>query len=472
MLPLPKSILRKIGRRSRRAYRPFNLQRNFAALSLLSIVVISGAAAIVLTRFITDQLVERDAVVNMEVIQAVADVENLALALPHTHSPFEPPHEHGTEFFAHLSAMPDVVWVAVHGPDRTTLWSSEIDAIGKRLYGNEDLDRALTGELVFELSERDAHDAEEYNHVGEGVTTFVEHYIPVQDIHRNTILGVVEIYKIPTAVLEGIAAGRRLIWSTAAVGSVFLFLMLFWLVRRADTSMRAQQERLVEAETMAAVGEMASGIAHGIRNPLASIRTTAELALEEGQPSLGPSPSHEAAREVILEVDRLERMIRELLLMARQEREEMRALCLAEMIELCARSLATTTERQDIGVSVNIVGPLSPVEGDRRILNMALDNVLSNAVQAMPDGGSLKIALRMADGGDWVELTVADSGKGIPEERLAEVFKPFVSSKSSGLGLGLALTKRIVERHGGTIALASEVGKGTTVTIRLPAGGE
>jgi signal transduction histidine kinase len=446
--------------------RPFNLQRTFAVLSLICIAVISGGAAIVLTKFLSAQLLKRDAVVTMEVIQAVADTENPELAI--VQPQFSGERSGSVEFFNHLVAIPDVFRVAIYRPDKTVIWSSDSRIVGNRFEGNEDLNRALEGQVVFELSDRKEKTKEEYKFLPASATRFVENYIPLWNPERNALLGIVEIYKHPRAITEAIAAGNRLIWGTATLGAILVYLMLFWIVHRASVSMCVQQERLIEAETMAAIGEMASGIAHDIRNPLASIRTSAELAMEE--PSLEPSPSHEVAQEIITEVDRLERVIRDLILMARHERKELSALCIAELISCCLRSLSPMIEAQDITVRVDIQETLAPIYGDRPVLHLALNNVLSNALEAMPDGGTLDVSARMVDHGSCLEVTVADSGEGIPEDRMKQVFKPFVTSKNSGLGLGLSLTRRIVERHGGTIALASQAGRGTTAKIRLPAG--
>lgn len=450
------------------ASRPFNLQQTFAVLGLICIAAISGGAAVVLTRFMSAELLERDAVVNMEVIQAVASVENLGLALAHPNDPGD--HEHGTAFFAHVASLPDVLRVAVYDRGGTILWSSDAGRVGTRVNENEDLQRALTGLLVFKFLDRGEHFDEYRQEVTENVDKVMETYIPIWNAGRDKVLGVVEIYKLPRAIEEAIKSGNRLIWLTGMSGAVFLYVTLFWIVRRATIAMRAQQERLVESETMAAIGEMASGIAHDIRSPLASIRTTAELALEE--PPENRSASHESAQDIILEVDRLERIIRDLILMARPEREELSDVCIAEMIRSCIRDLEPVLARQSITARVDIHESLSSILGDRPVLHLALNNVLSNAVDAMPNGGSLAVTLRMTDGGDHLEVIVADSGHGIPEDRLQEVFKPFVTSKPRGLGLGLALTKRIVERHHGTIAMTSEEGRGTTVIIRLPAGVE
>lgn len=457
-----KRVLRKHGHATPR---PFDLQRTFAVLGLICIAAVSAGAAVVVTRLLTSQLLQRDAEVSAEFIQAVANTEEPELLFAGPGFSGNPHAE--PEFFRHIASMPDVFRVIVYSPDGTIVWSSDSRIIGGRAEENDDLSRAMSGQLVYEFSDREKKAKQEYELIPKNLTRFVENYIPVWDSKQQKILGIVEIYKIPRAISDGTMAAKRLVWSTAAVGSIFLYLTLFWVVRRAASSMEAQQERLIEAETMAVVGEMASGIAHDIRNPLAAIRTSAELVLDE--PSDGPSPSHEAVRGVITEVDRLERIIRELILVARHEGDDVRTLSLAELAKCCTAGNEPAIRRQGINVSMNIEEPLSPIVGDRGVLHMAVNNVISNALEAMPDGGTLNIAARMVDGGDTVELTVADSGQGIPDDQVKQVFKPFHTSKKTGLGLGLALTRRIIERHGGTIALTSEPGKGTTVTIRLPA---
>jgi len=465
MISQVKRLLRKRGRP---ASRPFDLQRTFAVLGLICIAAVSTGAAIVVTRFLTSQLLKEDAEASADVLQAVADTEELGLPLV---SPNAADNPHSVpEFFRHIASMPDVFRVIVYNPSGTIVWSSDPRVIGRQFADNDDLSRAISGELVFEISDRAEKSKSEYAFIRNDLTKFIENYIPVRDRNHEELLGIVEIYKFPNAISASIAAANRLIWSTAAAGSIFLYLTLFWIVRRAAIALQAQHERLTEAETMAAVGEVTSGIAHDIRNPLASIRTSAELALEELSEEHGPGL--ESVRDVITEVDRLERNIRELMLMARGEREELRTLCVAEMAKCCADTLEPAIKRQGIKVSMDTEEPLSPVVGDRGVLHLAVNNVISNALDAMPNGGALDIRTRMVNGGDDVELTIADSGQGIPDDRVDKVFKPFHTSKNTGLGLGLALTRQIIERHGGTIALASQLGKGTTVTIRLPAGSE
>ena len=131
-------------------------------------------------------------------------------------------------------------------------------------------------------------------------------------------------------------------------------------------------------------------------------------------------------------------------------------------------SLSRRLERNRVELVLDLQ-PVAPMRGDAPLLGQMLDSLLSNALEAMPGGGTLTVRTATADAGRKVELVVSDTGIGIPREIAAQVFSPLVTSKRSGLGLGLALVKRIVERHDGDIDLSSEAGRGTTARLRFRA---
>ena len=133
--------------------------------------------------------------------------------------------------------------------------------------------------------------------------------MPIFDVHGRRIVGVVELYKVPADLFETLAEGRRLIWLAAVVAAAFLYAALFWIVLRAQRIIEIQGDRLVESESLAVVGEMGSAVAHGLRNPLAAIRSSAELALE----SPLPDQARECAQDIVAQVDRLEGWVRQLL---------------------------------------------------------------------------------------------------------------------------------------------------------------
>jgi two-component system sensor histidine kinase HydH len=126
-------------------------------------------------------------------------------------------------------------------------------------------------------------------------------------------------------------------------------------------------------------------------------------------------------------------------------------------------------ERLGVTLALDVQEPVAPILGDPPLLEQVFNNLIANALDAMPNGGALTVTVRMAKGGDHAMATFTDTGQGIAKDRLSQVFKPFITSKRAGLGLGLSLVKRIVERHGGIIELSSVESQGTSVSLRFPA---
>src|SRR5262249_22161991 len=246
---------------------PFNLSRWFAAVGLVSIASISVVTGWLLSDFLTDRMLAQEARLPEEVIDSVVDVEQAAGYFTGDASE----DGHYGDFVAHITALPDVLRANLYSRERRVIWSSDPALIGRQFSDNDELEDALAGKVVAHGGERakqehEALDAHRY---------FFEIYTPVRAPRSGEVVGVVELYKTPRALFEAIAAGKRAIWVGAALAGLFLYATLFWLVRRADNTIRAQRERLVQSETFAVVGEMSSAVAHGIRNPLASIRSSA-----------------------------------------------------------------------------------------------------------------------------------------------------------------------------------------------------
>ena len=232
------------------------------------------------------------------------------------------------------------------------------------------------------------------------------------------------------------------------------------MVRRADQVIRSQQSRLVETETLSALGEIASAVAHGIRNPLASIRSSAELWHDSSEPGV-----HESARDIMSEIDRLEKWVRELLTYSQPLEDQMTALALPPIIHESVTSFVRESERCDVRIKVQINECLPPVAGDPALLMQAFNNLIANALEATEPGG--EIIISGASGPKHVELVFTDNGAGIAPERMAQVGNTFYTTKRKGLGVGLALVRRIVKRFGGKVLISSRQGVGTTVTLFL-----
>jgi signal transduction histidine kinase len=222
---------------------------------------------------------------------------------------------------------------------------------------------------------------------------------------------------------------------------------------------------LLAAERLATIGKMAAHVTHEIRNPLSSLALNVELLEEE----LGDGAEAKALlRAVKNEVDRLTALSERYLSVAggrappRVEREDIGQLC-RDALDFVRGDVA----RHGIRLSLDVDDDLPPVSVDEGQIRQALYNLIRNARESMSEGGRVQVAARRADGG--VDITVDDEGSGIDEERRARLFEPFFTTKSHGTGLGLVITREIVEAHGGKIRCEPRTPRGTRFVLHLPA---
>jgi signal transduction histidine kinase len=234
---------------------------------------------------------------------------------------------------------------------------------------------------------------------------------------------------------------------------------------RANEELRAAQSRLIEAERLAAIGELSAAVAHGIRNPVAGIKAAAQFANLE-LPS--DHPLRENITDIISEADKLEGRIKTLLDFAKPFEPHPGRCRVEQIVGDALASLRVQISAQGIAVVTDLDPELPEAEVDYAQIEQVLLALLSNAVEAMPGGGKLRVSARLSADAERLCIEVADSGPGIPAEQLARVFKLFFTTKSSGTGFGLAVAKKIVERHGGTIGVQSTVGAGAHFTVELP----
>jgi two-component system sensor histidine kinase HydH len=209
---------------------------------------------------------------------------------------------------------------------------------------------------------------------------------------------------------------------------------------------------------------MASAVAHGIRNPLSSIRSSVELALDGGSGHL-----RDCSHDVIAEVDRMEKWVRELLNYSRPVSGGIETVDLNPIIRRSLDNFAREIGKRSVAVSTQLAEALPTVRGHPSMLGQAFNSLIANALDAMSERTQLTVASRLADDRRHVEVSINDTGTGIAAPELSKVLKPFYTTKTEGMGLGLPLAQRIVERYGGTLAIASTAGAGTTVTLQLVA---
>jgi len=226
------------------------------------------------------------------------------------------------------------------------------------------------------------------------------------------------------------------------------------------------QAQLVQSEKLASIGEMSAAVAHGLRNPLASLRAAAQVVRHH--PSAPSSAEHLEA--IIGEVDRLDRRISHLLSFSRPAPFHPMTESVRRLIENLLPAFSELLRERRVELQLDVPATLPEVRVDPMQLEQVLVEIVSNALDAMPDGGRLRISASLdgaRDSGDQVSIDVTDTGKGIPESVLPSVCEPFFTTRSEGTGLGLAIAKRYVEQNGGRLGIASRPGA-TIVTVRLP----
>ena len=225
----------------------------------------------------------------------------------------------------------------------------------------------------------------------------------------------------------------------------------------------AIEEQLRRSEKLSTLGEMAAVLAHEIRNPLGSIRGTAEILRDDFRPG---DPKHEFIEIQIKETERLNHVVEDFLRMARQQPLELRDCSLREELETVVTLAANEARQRGIRLELQLPTDELAVIGDGEKLRQAFLNIVLNALQATPAGGSVTISACHSDG--TCEILFRDTGPGIPAEVRERIFEPFFTTKPDGTGLGLAVTRKIIEGHSGLLTVESEQGKGTALLVRLP----
>jgi signal transduction histidine kinase len=231
--------------------------------------------------------------------------------------------------------------------------------------------------------------------------------------------------------------------------------------------LREAQERLIQGEKLAAIGEMAASIAHELKNPLVSI---GGFARRLTRTTTVGTPGHDAAERIVSEVSRLERMLADVLSFSKQAGISYASCSLGEMVEDTLATMAIPLQDGGIRVDLRLTAADTTFMGDEQQIMQVLVNLFCNARDAMKQGGVLEVTVEDTSlaGRPALALSVSDTGGGIPLEVLHNIFNPFFTTKSGGTGLGLPIVHRIVENHGGKINVTNRLEGGARFQVVLP----
>ena len=439
-----------------------NLRRRFALISLGVITLIALGLGWLMSHILTERMLQREGEVSMDFIQNLLVTDQSALYLSNPQD--TELRERFLSSMAHIATMSEPVRANAYQTNGAVVWSTDATLIGRRYPVNDELDDALAGRLVVHSGRLGDGDPDKGEHIGLAQRTsfYVESYIPIVDPKTRAVLGVMELYKVPVQLNNAIRDALWQLWLACAASALALFITLYWTVARADRLLREQQARLADNQTLASAVELARAVAHNLRNPLASIRVSAEM-LQAGETSGAEQLEHCA--DITASVDRADRWITELVRVSQAPALESEVVSPGPVIHACLTEMSPEMNRRGIHWTVQ-EGDAPAVLAHTAMLRQILISILANATDVMPEGG--EIAVRWRAQAEQLHLHITDSGPGIQEDVRQALFRPFFSTKSGGLGIGLALVKRMVNQWGGQVALSRAPIRGTTVELTLP----
>ncbi|MCZ6679093.1 MAG: ATP-binding protein [Candidatus Poribacteria bacterium] len=277
-------------------------------------------------------------------------------------------------------------------------------------------------------------------------------------IGKNLADPIKELVQFTRRVAEGNLKGQCKVKTHDEIGDLTI------AFNQMTRDLRNSRNELIQAERLATAGKMAASFAHEIRNPLSSMRMLAQMLMRKKE--LPESRRAQSMRYILEEIERIDVMVKGWMDFARPAALDLAPNNLNQALQEVLDLMEANLSHHQILLLKKFDANLPPVPFDRDKLKQAFMNIVLNATDAMPEGGTLELST-MQDS-DWVRIDLLDTGVGIPPENLNRLFEPFFTTKPQGTGLGLANAKRVLEQHGGDIQMESVVGKGTTVSLWLP----
>ena len=238
------------------------------------------------------------------------------------------------------------------------------------------------------------------------------------------------------------------------------------------TEQRSMEEERQRLDRLALLGEMTAVIAHELRNPLASISSGVQFLIQQAQPH---EPSYEALALILRESTRLNQLLEDILEVSRTPRIQLTAHAVTDILDEVLSRWSQTAALHRVRIVKDYAPNTPAVQCDPLRIEQAFSNLIMNAIQAMTEGGVLSVRTRVETlagsrngSANALVIEIADTGTGIPAAVVPKLFTPFFTTKGKGTGLGLTITQRIINEHGGEVTVASAEGQGTTFVVRLP----
>jgi two-component system, NtrC family, sensor histidine kinase HydH len=452
-----------------------SLTTRFAVYSFVCIGIMTVALWFIVSNYLINQILDRE-------WQATAQIVRMDVRKFLEEYDFKTRDRKsvGPKFVALLDYMrlsPDILRFKVYNPKAVVLWSDDKQLVGKSFPDNPQLQRALRGAVIANMSSFTKSElADERGARAQAI----EIYVPIYAENRQELLGVFETHRRIDGVLQALRQARVVVLLGAVGGGLLLYISLFAIVRQAAQKIAEQQENLlkmqselVASQRLAAIGEMAAAVAHGIGNPLSSIRAAAQVAMLDGgdYSSDRTSKMKENLQSIMQQVDRVQKRMQGLLNFAKPLEPRPVQVEINAVVREVTETLQARFAAAKVGLSLDLDAKLPPVISDANHLEQALMALITNAMEATPERGVVTIRTKQSLNGSGasVRLSIEDTGNGIPLENRQRVFEPFFTTKPHGTGIGLPLAKKFIERNGGIIAISNGSSAGTRIEVTLPA---
>lgn len=364
--------------------------------------------------------------------------------------------------------------VNIYGTDNIIGYSLDKSRIGQENAGGVHYEKAMKNEATSKLIQKGNFLELMFWFPQETkIVTFAPLMQEVRLSRSNApmVIGVMEVTRDISDDYQQVFKLQGLVVVTCATIMAILFLILRFIVKHGEKFLekRAEErfrleEKLRQAEHMSAIGEMTAGVSHEIRNPLGIIKSSAQL-MKKKMEKLDPATN---IPEIIIEEStRLNRIITDFLDFAKPKIADLRPCIIEEVVDKNLSFLAAQMENEKIKVIRNLQGNLPEIQADSAMLYQAFLNILLNALQALPEHGTITISTWHTSG--TIHICFSDNGDGIHEDVLKKIWTPFFTTKETGTGLGLGIVKNIIEAHNGRIQITNAEPTGARVKIELPA---
>ena len=379
----------------------------------------------------------------------------------------------------HITLIPDILRFNVYNLQGVAIWAAvDKKLVGRAFADNDKLQEAIQGRVVADMGSLSQPESERST-----LQRAVQVYVPIYSEAPRDLLGVMEIYKRADPIDRDIREARIVVLLGALCGGLLLYLSLFAIVRQAARKIKEQEENLLKVQSdlvasqrMAAVGEIAAAVAHGIGNPLSSIRAAAQVAKLDCDECEGPDLQQKTLvtlDEIIQQVDRVQKRMRGLLNFAKPMEPRPAPVEINSLLRDIVDVLRPRFAEAGVSPQFDLEGSLPKVQLDANHVEQIFMGLVTNALEATPNGGRVIIRTNtLKDNGSAtnVRISIEDTGEGIPVDSRERVFDPFFTTKPDGTGIGLPLARKFVERNGGKIIVSDGTSGGAKFDVVFPVG--